>query len=306
MEGIIETFEELGLAGTTVDTLVELGYGQPTPFQATAIRALSQKHDLLGRTGNDPGNVAAYALPIIERILKDGSAYGPTALILVPTRELAIQVHEHIFQLSERGTVARVLGLFEGKPLTSQIGPLKHGVDIVVGTPDRVLEHVKRRTLRIEQLKILVFDRTDQILDLSLAREVGSIVEATPKTRQTVLLSATSPPRVLKLAHQHLRDPDLIGISAEEFESVAPPDEPSVPMVNLYFGAGKGSGVTPRDLVGVITNEGGLTGAQIGAIKIKQNFSLVSVPADQADGLVSRLRASRIKGLKIKIRLERF
>jgi len=144
MSGILETFEELGLAGTTVGTLAELGYGQPTSFQAAAIRSLCDQLDLLGRTDNDPGNVAAYAVPIIERILNDGPAYNPTALILVPTRELAIQVHEVIFQLSARGTVARVLGLFEGKPLTSQIGPLKHGVHIVVGTPGRVLEHVKK------------------------------------------------------------------------------------------------------------------------------------------------------------------
>ena len=267
---------------------------------------MTEDNDLLAITANDPGNAAVYALPIIERILKDGPAYSPTALILVPTRELAIQVHEHIFQLSERGTVARVLGLFEGKPLTSQIGPLKHGVDLIVGTPGRVLEHVKRKTLRIEQLKILVFDRTDEILDLSLAREVGSIVEATPKTRQTVLLSSTSPPRVLRLAHQHLHNPDLVGISAEEFGSVAPTEMPAAAMVNLYFGAGKGNGVTPRDLVGVITNEGGVSGEEIGPIKVKQNFSLVSVPANQAKPLVSKLQTSRIKGRKVKIRLERF
>ena len=245
-------------------------------------------------------------MPIIERIRNDGPAYGPTALILVPTRELAIQVHEQLFQLSARGTVARVLGLFEGKPLTNQIGPLKHGVDIVVGTPVRVLEHVKRKTLRIEQLRILVFDRADEILDTGVAREVEAIVQATPKTRQTILLTATSPPRILRMAHQHLRDPDLVGISVEEFEPAVPPDAPAVAMVNLYFGAGRGNDVTPRDLVGVITNEGGLTGEQIGAIRIKQNFSLVSVPAEQAKALVGKLRTSRIKGRKVKIRLERF
>jgi len=306
MSAIEESFEELGLDGASVGTLSELGYGQPTAFQAAAILSLSEKRDRSCRTDNDPGNVAAYALPIIERILNDGPAYNPTALILLPTRELAIQVHEVIFQLSARGTVARVLGLFEGKPLTSQIGPLKHGVDIVVGTPGRVLEHVKRKTLRIEQLKILVFDRADEILDTGAAREVESIVEATPKTRQTVLLSATSPPRVIRMARQHLLRPELVGINADEFESDAPSETPAAAMVNLYFGAGKGNGVTPRDLVGVITNEGGLTGDQIGPIKIKQNFSLVSVPADQAEVLVSMLRASRIKGRKVKIRLERF
>jgi superfamily II DNA/RNA helicase len=306
MSGNAETFEELGLSESTVNTLIGLGYGQPTPFQALAIRSLTEKHDLLARTDNDPGNPAAYALPIIERILKDGPAYNPTALILVPTRELAIQVHEDTFQLTARGAAARVLGLFEGKPLTSQIGPLKHGVDIVVGTPGRVLEHVKRKTLRIEQLRILVLDRVDEMLDLGLAQEIETIIGVTPKTRQTVLFSATSPPRVLRMALQHLRDPALISITAEDIETAARSEAPSAAMLNLYFGAGKGAGISPRDLVGLLSNEGGLAGDQIGPIKIKQNFSLVAVPAEDAKNLVSKLRSSRIKGRKAKIRLERF
>jgi superfamily II DNA/RNA helicase len=271
-----------------------------------AIPALGAKLDLLAVAQDDPGNVVSYGLPIVERLLNDGPAYGPTALILVPTRELAIQVHEVMFQLSKRGSVARVFGLFEGKPLTSQIGPLKHGVDIAVGTPGRVLEHVKRKTLRIEQLKVLVIDRADEILGAGAGREVESIVGATPKTRQTAILSAASPARVLKLAHSHLREPELIGITAGELDSFAPQQVSADATVNLYFGAGKGVGVTPRDLVGVITNEGGLAGRKIGAIKIKQNFSLVAVPQDEAKALVGKLRASRIKGRKVKIRLERF
>mgnify|MGYP002634768288 CR=1 FL=1 len=270
------------------------------------IRFLAEGDDLVALTDSDLGNASTYTPPIIERIKNDGPAYNPTALILVPTRELAIQVHEDIFQSTNRGTTARVLGLFEGKPLTSQIGPLKHGVDIVVGTPGRVLEHVERKTLRIEQLKILVLDRVDEILEMGIAQEVETIVGETPKTRQTVLFSATSPPRVLRMARKHLRDPELVGLTAEEFESAAASDVPAARMVNLYFGAGKASGVTPRDLVGVITNEGGLTGDQIGPIKIKQNFSLVAVSAEDAEDLVGKLRSSRIKGSKTKIRLERF
>ncbi len=306
MRDILETFEDLGIAGTAQGTLSGLGYEHPTPFQVLVIPSLCEKRDLFGRIEDESGSVAVYALPIIERILRDGPAYGPTALILVPTRDLAIQAHEEIFQLSSRGRSARVLGLFEGKPLTSQIGPLKHGVDIIVGTPDRVLEHVKRKTLRIEQLKILALDRADQILDSGAVRETEAIVETTPKTRQTVLISATSPPRVLRFAHQHLRDPELVGIPAEEFEIAAPSQAPAVSMVNLYFGAGRGVGVGPHDLVGAITSEGGLAGDQVGAITIKQNFSLVAVPIDEAKGLVSKLRSSRIKGRRVKIRLERF
>ncbi|MDQ2700816.1 MAG: DEAD/DEAH box helicase [Actinomycetota bacterium] len=265
-----------------------------------------ERSDLFAQLEPDQDTPAAYVVPIIDRILKDGPSYGPTGLILLPTRELAIQVHETCFQLTDRGVKARVLGAFEGKPLTSQIGPLKHGVDIVVGTPGRVFEHVKRKTLRIEQLKVLVVDRADEIQELKLGRELEAIVRETPKTRQTMLLSATTGPRILSFSHKHLRDPELSGITREEFESGAAPEAPAALMTNLYFGVGKGAGISPRDLVGAITNEGGLDGSVIGEIKIKQNFSLVAVPAESAKSLVVKLRSSQIKGRKTKIRLERF
>jgi len=243
---------------------------------------------------------------IIERIVQDGPTFNPTALVLVPTREMAIQVHETIFQLSSRGTVASVLGVYEGKPITSQIGPLKHGVDIVVGTPGRILEHVKLKTLRIEQLKMLVLNQTDEMLDLGLVKEIETIVRETPKTRQTLLFSSTASPRILSLARKHLREPELIGIEPDEYDSIPVPETPDTDSVNLYFGVGKCAGVTPRDLVGAITNDGGLSGEQIGEIKIKQNFSLVAVPTEEAEGLLRKLRTSLIKGRKTKIRLERF
>lgn len=299
-------FVDLGLSESTLKALSELAYSQPTPFQEQTIPPLLAKRDLFAQVATDAGGEAALALPVIERVLHDGPTYNPTALILVPTRELAIQIHEAIFQFSSRGSIASVLGVFEGKPVTSQIGPLKHGVDIVVGTPGRVLEHVKRRTLRIEQLKILILNKADEMLDLGLATEIEAILGNTPKTRQTVLFSATTPQRILSMAREHLRDPELVGIESEEFESAAAPEGPASDLVNLYFGVGRGAGITPRDLVGAITNEGGLRGGQIGSIKIKENFSLAAVPAEEADGIVRRLRSSRIKGRKATVRLERF
>ena len=266
----------------------------------------SNRQDSLVLTEDESGRNDHYEIPVIERVVEDGPAYNPTALILLPTRELAIQIHEELFQLTDRGTTARVLGAFEGKPLTSQIGPLKHGTDIVVGTPGRVLEHVKRKTLRIEQLKVLVLDRLDEMLGQGLGRDVEAIIGQTPKTRQTIVLAASTPPRLLQMARKHLRDPDLVGVSSDELESVPLPEPPAERMSNLYIGAGKGAGITPRDLVGLVTNEGGLSGDLVGAIKIKQNFSLVAVPADQAQGLASKLKSSLVKGRKAKIRLERF
>ncbi len=279
--------------------------GQPTPFQRETVPVLLSNRDLFARVPAGAGEDAAVALAVIERVLRDGPTYNPTALVLVPTRELAIHLHETIFQLSARGTKSSVLGVFEGKPVTSQIGPLKHGVDIVVGTPGRVVEHVKRKTLRIEQLKVLVLYRADEMIGKGLARDTHLIIGSTPKTRQTILLTETIPRSVLTMAQKDLRDPELVGIERDDFDSAAP-GEPAERLVNLHFGAGNGAGVTPRDLVGLITNGGGLEGEQVGAIKVKENFSLVAVPAGHADEVVRKLRTSRIKGRNVKVRLERF
>ena len=299
-------FSELGLSESAVNVLMGLRLFRPTSFQEQAIPSMLLKRDLLAEVDADAGWETTFAVSVIERILRDGPVFNPTALVLVPTREIAIEVHEAFFQLSARATIARCLGVFEGKPITSQIGPLKHGVDIVVGTPGRVNEHVKRGTLRVEQLKMLVLCRVDEMLDSGLSREIAAIVGSTPKTRQTMLFSPTMSPSVLALAHSCLSDPELVGIERDEFESTATSDDPEAQFVNLYIGLGSVAGISARDLVGVITNEAGLSGEQVGSIRIKANFSLVAVPAGAATDVVRKLQSSRIKGRKAKIRLERF
>ncbi len=299
-------FSDLGLSGPVIEALSDLGEERPTAFQAEAIPPLLEGRDLLGLPESSGEAAAVFAIPILERILRDGPAYNPTAVILSPTRERAIEVHEALFQYSSRGSTARVLGAFEGKPVTSQIGPLKHGTDIVAGTPGRVLEHVRRRTLRVEQLKILVIDGADGIIDEDLAAETAEIIEATPKTRQTIMLTGSVTAPVLVMARRHLRDPELAGVGREEFDSVEAPAPPPGKMVNLYIGVGSKAGVTPRDLVGAVTNEGGLAGDQVGEIQIKANFSLVAVPASAAANVVRKMKTSLVKGRKAKIRLERF
>jgi superfamily II DNA/RNA helicase len=296
-------FESLDLSHQTLKAIADLGGPPPGPYEQEALPALLARRDLFSVGMSGPDSERALALNAIERVLRDGPAYRPTALVLVPDREASIRFHETAFQLSSRGSAARILGLVEGKPLTSQIGPLKHGTDIVVGTPGRVAEHVKRKTLRIEQLKILALDRADQMLDLG--PKLRAIIEVTPATRQTIITAGSESDSTLSMAHRLLRDPVLIGVTPEEF-GAAVPEEPSSPMTNLHFDLGKGAGVRPGDLVGVVTREGGLDADLIGEIKIKQNFSLVAVPVSDADGLVRKLKASRLKGRKTKVRLERF
>lgn len=299
-------FSDLGLPESMLESLASLGWDKPTSFQEQTIPPMLERRDLLAQVQPGAGWIAALALPVIERIHRDGPTYNPTALILLPTRERAIKVHEEFFQLSARNSIANALGVFEGKPVTSQIGPLKHGVDIVVGTPGRVLEHVRRGTLRIEQLKVLVIGGADEMLESGQDGDLGEIVEATPRTRQTVIFASEATSLVLSLGRQNLRDPELIGIDPEIFEAVEVTKAPAGKLVNIYFGVGSKAGVTPRDLVGAITNEGGLNGEQIGQISIKGNFSLVAVPASTASNVVRKMRSSLIKGRKARIRLERF
>lgn len=296
-------FESLGLSEQTLKAITALEDRPPSAYEQEALPPLLARRDLLSVDPPGEDSTTSLAVNAIERVLRDGPAYGPTALILVPERETSIRFHETTFQLSSRGSSARILGLVEGKPLTSQIGPLKHGTDIVVGTPGRVAEHVKRKTLRIEQLKILALVRADEMLDE--ATKLRAILERTPATRQTIITSVTGDDRILAMANRHLNDPVLIGVDADELRAAAP-EEPSLPTTNLHFDLGKGAGVRPGDLVGVVTREGGLGADLIGQIKIKQNFSLVAVPVADAEDLVRKLKASRLKGRKTKVRLERF
>ena len=300
------SFSDLGLSEPVLAAISALGELRPTRFQSVTIPPLLEGRDLLGSPDSPDEAAAAFTIPVIERVLRDGPAYNPTAVILSPSRERAIEVHEAVFRYSSRGSTARVLGAFEGKPVTSQIGPLKHGTDIVAGTPGRVLEHVRRRTLRIEQLKILVIDGADAIFEEGLDGEVAEIIDATPKTRQTIMLTGSTPTRVLAMARRQLRDPELAGVAREDLESVEAPAQPPGRMVNLYFGVGSKAGITPRDLVGAITSEGGLGGEQIGEVSIKANFSLVAVPASAAANVARKMKSSLVKGRKAKIRLERF
>ncbi|MEJ7702407.1 MAG: DEAD/DEAH box helicase, partial [Geodermatophilaceae bacterium] len=139
---------------------------------------------------------------------------NPVALILVPTRELAVQVSEAIHRYGkELGT--RVLPIYGGQPIVRQLRILERGVDVVVATPGRALDHIARKTLRLDQLETVVLDEADEMLDMGFAEDIEAILAETPKTRQTVLFSATLPPRIDKIARKHLRDPSRIQMGRE-------------------------------------------------------------------------------------------
>jgi len=210
--GTATTFADLGLRPELLHALSGLGYEEPTPIQREAIPPLLEGHDLLGQAATGTGKTAAFALPVLQRLEPDGQ--HPVALVLVPTRELAVQVSE-AFHRYGRDLGARVIPIYGGAPIGRQLQGLKRGVDIVVATPGRALDHIGRGTLDLTALRTVVLDEADEMLDMGFAEDIEAILANTPDERQTVLFSATIPPRIDGLVRRHLRDPIRIEVGHE-------------------------------------------------------------------------------------------
>ncbi|GAA2220558.1 DEAD/DEAH box helicase [Micromonospora olivasterospora] len=207
-------FVDLGLRAELLHALSALGYEEPTPIQREAIPPLLAGRDLLGQAATGTGKTAAFALPLLQR-MPDGRAGGdPVALVLVPTRELAVQVSE-AFHRYGKDLGARVLPIYGGQPIGRQLRALDAGVDVVVATPGRALDHIARGTLRLGELATVVLDEADEMLDMGFAEDIEAILEHAPQQRQTVLFSATMPSRIDGMARQHLTDPVRIQIERE-------------------------------------------------------------------------------------------
>jgi ATP-dependent RNA helicase DeaD len=204
------TFDDLALRPELLGELRSLGYEEPTPIQRETIPPLIAGRDLIGQAATGTGKTAAFALPLLQRLAADRSDH-PTALVLVPTRELAMQVSEAVHRYG-RGMGARVLPIYGGQPIGRQLGALRRGVDVVVATPGRALDHIARGTLQLDAISVVVLDEADEMLDMGFAEDIEAILDDTPATRQTVLFSATMPPRIDKLARKYLTDPTRIMI----------------------------------------------------------------------------------------------
>jgi ATP-dependent RNA helicase DeaD len=218
-------FAALGLSSSLVIAVSALGYEEPTPVQRAAIPPILAGRDLLAQAATGTGKTAAFALPMIHR-LQQGPAAPPASrkaapaprtrgLVLVPTRELAMQVAEATHKYA-RGTGLTVVPLYGGASMPQQMRALERGADIVVATPGRALDHIRRRSLALDRINTLVLDEADEMLDMGFAEDIEAILEATPATRQTMLFSATMPPRLRTIAEEQLRDPERIQIAQEK------------------------------------------------------------------------------------------
>ncbi|MEU2610037.1 DEAD/DEAH box helicase [Micromonospora sp. NPDC007271] len=208
------TFADLGLRPELLHALTTLGYEEPTPIQREAIPPLLAGRDLLGQAATGTGKTAAFALPLLQRMPDERPGGDPVSLVLVPTRELAVQVSE-AFHRYGKDLGTRVLPIYGGQPIGRQLRALDSGVDVVVATPGRALDHIARGTLRLGSLATVVLDEADEMLDMGFAEDIEAILEHVPADRQTVLFSATMPARIDGLARQHLTDPVRIQIERE-------------------------------------------------------------------------------------------
>ena len=210
-------FASLHLSPALVSAVTALGYEEPTPVQRETIPLLMSGRDMLAQAATGTGKTAAFALPLLHRLFEDDPPRrgGVRGLILVPTRELAMQVSEALHRYA-RGSGLDVVPVYGGAPMGQQIRALERGADVVVATPGRGHDLIRRGSLDLKALKVLILDEADEMLDMGFAEDLDAILEATPVERQTALFSATMPPRILSVAQKHLRNPHRITIGGEK------------------------------------------------------------------------------------------
>lgn len=216
-------FGKLSLSKKILAAISDMGFEEPTPIQAQAIPHILANKDIIGQAQTGTGKTAAFGIPIIEK--SDSSLPKVQALILTPTRELAIQVAEEINKISSYKRL-KALPIYGGQPIDRQIRALRMGVQVVIGTPGRILDHLERRTLRLDNVKILVLDEADEMLDMGFIDDIESIIKKTPPERQTLLFSATMPMLIKRLAEKYLKNPETVTISKEEL---------TVPLIQQYY-----------------------------------------------------------------------
>ncbi|MDR0390767.1 MAG: DEAD/DEAH box helicase [Planctomycetaceae bacterium] len=215
IEADVRGFSRLGLSDVMLDALRILRYIEPTPIQAGVFELVKTGKDLMGQAQTGTGKTAAFSIPIVEGIEECPPGDVPVALILVPTRELAVQVRDEIVRLSY-GRDIRIAACYGGKPIVKQIAKLNNGIDIVVGTPGRVLDLMNRRTLITDMLKWIVLDEADRMLDIGFRPDIEKILKKSPTTRQTLLFSATLPQPVVKLAERYMNEPEILDFSKKQ------------------------------------------------------------------------------------------
>lgn len=208
----------VGFAGLNIDPAIQkaldgMGFEEPSPIQAAAIPILLEGKDLIGQAQTGTGKTAAFAIPLLQRLQPDLTR--PQALVLAPTRELALQVAEEFGKIGRYMRV-RELAIYGGSPIERQIKALRSGVSVVIGTPGRVMDHIERGTLKLDQIRTFVLDEADEMLDMGFVEDIEAIMSHLPEERQTVCFSATMPEPILRITKRYMKDPVRVSIARQE------------------------------------------------------------------------------------------
>lgn len=209
-----ESFLDLGLSQESLDAITEMGFTKASPIQSEAIPKLLKGHDLIGQAQTGTGKTAAFGIPLIESIQKDDFALR--GLVLCPTRELALQVSRELQRLSGTRKYVRILAVFGGDSIQKQIKSIKDGVQIIVGTPGRLMDLMNRKVLNLDTVKMAVMDEADEMLNMGFRDDMEEILGTIPKTRQTILFSATMSPPILEIANRYLNKPAHVKVTGIE------------------------------------------------------------------------------------------
>lgn len=194
--------------------ITDMGFEAPTPIQQMTIPEIMKGHDIVGQAQTGTGKTAAFGIPLVDRV--DASDKSTQALVLCPTRELALQVAREITRMAKYITGLKILPVYGGQPIEAQLRFLKHGAQIVVGTPGRVIDHINRGTLDLSGIKYMVLDEADEMLDMGFRDDIQTILEKTPDDRQTLMFSATMPRPILMLAQRYQHEPQYIHVKSDE------------------------------------------------------------------------------------------
>jgi ATP-dependent RNA helicase DeaD len=202
-------FDEFSFSKETFKAIEKLGFEEPTPIQVSAIPAIMRGVDVIGQAQTGTGKTAAFGIPMVEMFQRSKK---PFALVLEPTRELAVQVSEEINNIAMFKKL-HVLPVYGGKSIDTQIRAFKRGVDIVVGTPGRIMDHINRKTFSLTDIKLVVLDEADEMLDMGFIEDIETILKQTPAERQTLLFSATMPESIITISKKYMKKPEKIRVS---------------------------------------------------------------------------------------------
>ena len=207
-------FDELNIDERILRAIEDMGFEETSPIQTQAIPAVCEGIDVVGQAQTGTGKTAAYTIPMLMKI--DPQIKKPQAIVLCPTRELAVQVAEEIRKLAKYMSDIKVLPVYGGQEIVRQIKSLKTGVQIIVGTPGRVMDHMRRKTVKFDNINMVILDEADEMLDMGFREDMETILTDTPEDRQTVLFSATMPKAIMDIAKKFQNNAEVVKVVRKE------------------------------------------------------------------------------------------